>query len=108
EVGWAVEAGVRPYIGHQQQPLMSTYATDSAQFILAHAYGDAPTSDFRWKISPLFPLPLVDRLQSRCSFFENPQFKRRVTEQIVRLLVLVEVPMQARYVLPSSNDTRIE
>ncbi|WP_437515853.1 hypothetical protein [Sorangium sp. So ce1099] len=99
---WAVS-----YTAERHHPLMSTYAIDSAQFALTHAYGGPIGSDRRWRIAPLFPPPLIDKSQPRLWLFEDPQFKKRITEQVGRLLVLVEVPPQARCVFPSASATEV-
>lgn len=93
----ALESWVRSWFP-EPNSLVSCYALDTANFILAHVFGVDEYSEGRipWRINPLLPPELIDEVSRRNSFRDQPRFKSDLTGAIRNTLVIAKVPPRGR------------
>lgn len=93
----ALESWVRSWFS-EPHSLLSCFALDTAEVILAHVHGFEGYGDTRtpWEIAPLLPEDLRAVVGRRESFRHEPRFKSELTSAIRDTLVIAKVPPRGR------------
>lgn len=91
ELGMLLEYWVQSYLFDENiHPLLSSYALDTAAFVVAHTQGHYSPEPEWWEIEGILDCSNSDR--PRFGFFHERQFKKRFTEKMSPMDVLAHVP----------------
>lgn len=91
ELGWPLERWVESYLFDENaHPLLSSYALDTAVFVVAHTQGYYSPEPEWWEIEGIVDCSNSDK--PRFGFQHERQFKKRFTEKMSPMDVLARVP----------------
>lgn len=96
---YAIMEWINGFINLDDYFLLPTYAIASAKFISAHLFGYINLNDEHgWQIEGM-----LDSTHGDIHFIHDPQFKRRITNQIGNTVALAKVPKKSAIVLESKK-----